>query len=249
MVAVASISITAADVAAAYAAKDLSPVALGDLMLRCRRELGISQQELARRTGITPGTLHHFEAVALMPEPYRGYTDTGKLAFKTARALTALVNDPRFTEIAALFVSRRLSSVYIETVVRMAKLHPKAEVDALVTLAFTRARKQPQDWVGPVVVARRPRVDPRALQAHILALAGEVEAWGIGEHCEIERLPVMAAARVLDQRLHHAVLRAVDAPDDHREAWRPAGTRLAMLLTEELDRRPRNGQISMQATT
>src|SRR3990167_9971230 len=188
MVAVAVIPVTAAGVAAAYAAKDLSPVSLGDLMLRCRRELGISQQELARRSGITPGTLHHYESCALLPEPYRRYADSGKLAFKTARALTALVNDPRFADIATLFTSRRLSSTYIEAVVRMAKLHPKAEVDEVVALAFTRARKQPQDWVGPVVVARRPRVDPRALQAHILALAGEVEAWGIGEHCEIERV-------------------------------------------------------------
>src|SRR3990167_2165797 len=178
MVAVASIPTTPEDVAAAYAAKDLSPVSLGDLMLRCRREQGISQQELARRSGITPGTLHHFEAVALMPEPYRGLTHTGKLAFKTARALTALVNDPRFTEIAALFVSRRLSSTYIEAVARMAKLHPKAEVDEVVALAFTRARKQPSDWVGPVVVARRPRGGPKAVQAPTLALPGGVEAGG-----------------------------------------------------------------------
>ena len=42
MVAVAVIPVTAAGVAAAYAAKDLSPVSLGDLMLRCRREQGIA---------------------------------------------------------------------------------------------------------------------------------------------------------------------------------------------------------------
>ena len=246
MVAVAVIPVTAAGVAAAYAAKDLSPVSLGDLMLRCRRELGISQQELARRSGITPGTLHHFEAVALMPEPYRGLTHTGKLAFKTARALTALVNDPRFTEIAALFTSRRLSSVYIEAVVRMAKLHPKAEAPALVTLAFTRAKMQPRGWVGPVVVVRRTRVDPKALQAHILALAGEIEAWGMQEHCEVERLPVIAAARVLDDRLHRAVLATATA-NGHTEAALGGllGQRRSALLTEEPDRRPRKGQVAM----
>src|SRR3990167_3401362 len=243
MVALA-LPITPADVAIAYAAKDLSPVALGDLMLRCRRELGISQQELARRTGITPGTLHHFEALALMPEPYRGYTDTGKLAFKTARPLTALVSAPRFADIAALFTSRRLSSTYIEVVARMAKLHPKAEVDEVVALAFTRARKQPSDWVGPVVVARRPRVDPKALQAHILALAGEIEAWGMQEHCEVERLPVIGAARILSDRLRHAGLAwttANDAPVAST-GGNGAGNRRLALLLEEPDRRPRNGQ-------
>ena len=67
MVAVTAIPITPADVAAAYAAKDSSPVALGDLMLRCRRELGISQQELARRSGITPGLIHHYKNSPLLP--------------------------------------------------------------------------------------------------------------------------------------------------------------------------------------
>src|SRR3990172_10895441 len=118
MVAIAVIPITPADVAAAYAAKNLSPVSLGDLMLRCRRELGISQQELARRSGITPGTLHHYESCALLPEPYRGYAASGKLGFKESRSLADLdYHDPRFAEIASLFVHGRLSSVYVESVV------------------------------------------------------------------------------------------------------------------------------------
>ena len=89
----------------------------------------------------------------------------------------------------------------------MAKLHPKADVDELVALAFTRARKQPSDWVGPVVVARRPRVDAKALQAHILALAGEIEAWGMQEHCEVDRMPVIGAARCLTDRLARVVFK------------------------------------------
>ena len=87
--------------------------------------------------------------------------------------------------------------------------------------------------------------DNRRLVTQIEALAGEIEAWGMGAHCEVERMPVLAAARLLDQRLHAAVLRAVDAPDDHREPWKPAGTRLAILLGEEPDRRPRKGQKAM----
>jgi len=126
MVAVASIPITPADVAAAYAAKDLSPVVLGDLMLRCRRELGISQQELARRTGITPGTLHHYESCALLPEPYRRYADSGTLAFKEARSLADLNHhDPRFDDIANIFVHGRLSSAYVESVSTKPRATPK----------------------------------------------------------------------------------------------------------------------------
>ena len=73
-----------------------TPVALGDAFLACRRELGISQCELARRTGITAGTVHHHESVALLPEPYRGYAASGKLRFKEARTLADLgVYHPR----------------------------------------------------------------------------------------------------------------------------------------------------------
>src|SRR3990167_7723483 len=119
MVAVASIPIPPADIALAYRAGNLSPVALGDLMLRCRRELGISQQELARRSGITPGIIHHYESCALLPEPYRTYADAGRLTFKEARSLADLdYHDPRFDDIANIFLHGRLSSVYVEPVVR-----------------------------------------------------------------------------------------------------------------------------------
>src|SRR3990167_382201 len=241
MVAVASIPITPADVAAAYRERgDLSPVALGDMMLACRRELGISQQELARRTGITPGVLHQHESVALLPEPYRGYADTGKLTMKEARSLADLGwgreryyrPDPRLPEIAALFTSGRLSSLYAEPVVAAAKANPNADVDELVTLAFKRAKKQPRDWDGPPVVIRRSLVDTKALQAHILALAGEIEAWGMGEHSEVERLPVLAAARVLDDRLHRLALGATTA-NGHAEASKGVGNRRLALLLEE----------------
>src|SRR3990167_8968365 len=143
MVAVA-LTITPAGVAAAYAAKDLSPVSLGDLMLRCRRELGISQQELARRSGITPGTLHHYESCALLPEPYRGYAVNGRLTFKEARSLADLDHhDPRFDDIANIFVHGRLSSAYVESVVHEAKADPSAPGDAIAERALSDAPRKP----------------------------------------------------------------------------------------------------------
>src|SRR3990167_2192522 len=211
MVAVAVIPVTAAGVAAAYAAKDLSPVSLGDLMLRCRRELGISQQELARRSGITPGTLHHYESCALLPEPYRGYAVNGRLTFKEARSLADLNHhDPRFDDIANIFVHGRLSSAYVESVVHEAKADPSAAVDVIVERALSDAPRKPKSWT-PTAKRERRCVDVTNIEAHILALAGEVEAWGIGEHCEVERLPVMAAARILCDRLRHAGLAGTTA--------------------------------------
>ena len=248
---------TPAEIAALYRDRNgTSAVALGDMMLACRRELGISQQELARRTGITPGVLHQYESVALLPEPYRGHADNGRLTMKEARSLADLGwgreryyrPDPRLPEIAALFTSGRLSSMYAEPVVAAAKANPNADVDELVTLAFKRAKKQPRDWDGPPVVIRRSLVDTKVLQAHILALAGEIEAWGMGEHCEVDRMAVLSAARCLTDRLARVVFKTggVRAPANvdslptlaeaavaHAAHGNGAGNRRLALLLEE----------------
>ena len=239
MLAVA-LTITPEDVAAAYRERgDLSPVQLGAMMLRCRRELGLSSQEMARQAGITAGTVHHYTSLLSLPVALQDALADGRLTMKEGRSLVDLCcvldPDPRFAEIADLFVSGRLSSVYAEHVVAVAKHNPKASVDDLIVLAFVRAKTQPRKWDGPVVVARRPRVDPKALQAHILALAGEVEAWGMQERCEVERLPVICAARVLDDRLHRLALvtaTANDAPVASTGGNGVGNRRLALLLEE-----------------
>ena len=257
MVAVAVIPVTAAGVAAAYAAKDLSPISLGDLMLRCRREQGISQQELARRTGITAGTVHHHESVALLPEPYRGYAASGKLRFKEARTLADLgvyhrrdhdraahiEADPRFEEIAALFISGRLSSVWVEKVVRFAKDDRTATVTEIVQRVISKAPRKPRGYVDTSHPPRHIDVSTATVRDHMLALAGEVDAWGMVEHCEVERMPVLAAARLLDDRLHRTVLAAATANGHAAASTGTNGVgnrRLALLLEEP--RRPLEGQ-------
>src|SRR3990167_7161235 len=110
MLAVASIPITPADVAAAYRERgDLSPVQLGAMMLRCRRELGLSSQEMARQAGITAGTVHHYTSLLSLPAALQDALADGRLTMKEGRSLVdlccALEPDPRFDEIADLFVS------------------------------------------------------------------------------------------------------------------------------------------------
>ena len=270
MVAIASI--TPADVACAYRAKDgISPVKLGDMLLACRRELGISQAELARRTNITAGTCHHYESVALLPEPYRGHADTGRLTFKEARALADLgwrvrrsrghpahiEADPRFEEIAALFISRRLSSVWVEKIVRFAKDDPAASVDEIVQRVISKAPRKPRGYVDTSHPPRQPiEASTATVRDHMLALAGEVDAWGLVEHCEVERMPVLAAARLLTDRLARVVFKTggvrapvgVDSlPTLAEVANRNGGhgngvgnRRLALLLEEP--RKPLEGQ-------
>ena len=206
---------TPEEIAAVYRERNgTSAVALGDMMLACRREHRLSQQELARRMKITPGVVHHHESVALLPEPYRGYADSGKLTFKESRSLADLGfargqyfrPDERMHEIVALFTSGRLSSVYVEPIVRIAKAHQAATVDDLVTIMFSKAKTIPKAH-RPPAMRERPAIASETLRAHILGLAGEVEAWGMGEHCEVERMPVVAAARLLTDRLARVVFK------------------------------------------
>ena len=77
--------------------------------------------------------------------------------------------------------------------------------------------------------------DNRRLVTQIEALAGEIEAWGMGEHSEVERLPVLAAARLLDDRLHAAGLATAS---EHARASVGAGNRRLALLLDEDARRP-----------
>src|SRR3990167_2441816 len=164
MVAVASITITPADVAAAYHARDgRSCVALGDMMLACRRALGISQQEMARRSGITPGTLHHHESVA--NSTMRDEVEKGLLTFKEARCLADLgwdrgANfrpDERLPELVALFTSGRLSSVYVERLVSIAKANPDKAVDDLVTILISKSKGIPKTY-RPALLREIPAI-------------------------------------------------------------------------------------------
>src|SRR3990167_7360650 len=231
-----------------------SPVALGDAFLACRRELGISEQELARRTGITPGVIHHHESVTFLPEPYKTHTATGKLRFKEARTLADLgwyhrrnsdraayiETDPRFEEIAALFISDRLSSVWVEKIVGVAHDDPAATVDEIVQRVISKAPRKPRGYVDTSHPPRQPiEASTATVRDHILALAGEVEAWGMAEHCEVERMPVLAAARLLTDRLCRAGLAASTA-NGHAETVGAGNRRLALLLEEP--RKPLAGQ-------
>src|SRR3990167_3301043 len=241
-----------------------SVVALGDAMLACRRELGISQQEFARRTRIPPGTIHHHESVSL--STMRGDVEKGLLTLKEARCLADLgwyrgANfrpDERLPELVALFTSGRLSSVYVERLVSIAKANPNKAVDDLVTILISKAKVIPKAY-RPALLKEIPAITSKALQSRLLSLAGEIEAWGMQERCEVERMPVLSAARCLTDRLARVVFKTggvlapVDAsatPAVATTAKRSVGhgngvgnLRLALLIDEP--RKPLAGQEAM----
>lgn len=203
---------TPEEIAAIYRDRNgTSPIALGNMILDCRREYGLSQQDFGRLAGITPGVVHQYESVTRLPEPLRTEFARGRLCFKEARALADLraskpgrVLDSRTDEITKLFSTGRLSSVWAEKVVAAAKADYSASVDTIVERVLAGVKHKLRNWPG--YTPRRPPVPVAHIQADILRLAGEVDAWGMLEHSEVEILPVLAAARLLDDRLHRFVL-------------------------------------------
>ena len=247
----------------AYREHTLPPLELGRAFTTHRHRHNVSQQELARRIGMTPGVIHHFESLLTLPEPVQADIAAGRLTLKEARCLADLgwyrganfQPDERLPEIVALFTSGRLSSAYVERLVSIAKANPAKSVDELVTILMSKAKVIPKAY-RPALLKKIPAITSKALQSRLLSLAGEVEAWGMQERCEVERMPVLSAARCLTDRLARVVFKTggvrapvgvdslptvAEAAVAHAGANGVGNRRLALLL-EEPDRRPRKGQ-------
>ena len=84
------------------------PMVMAKEFYSYRRSHGITQQELARRTGITPGTIHHYESLIRTLDPRLGRrVDAGDLTFKEARSIADIDGHKRQREIAEPFLSGR----------------------------------------------------------------------------------------------------------------------------------------------
>jgi ParB-like chromosome segregation protein Spo0J len=105
-----------------YHSSLVPPMDLGQAFISYRDKYDITQQELARRTGITPGTIHHYESLIRTLAPgLGGKVNSGELTFKEARSIADIDDHERQLEIAKPFVDGRLSSVHVERIVGRAK--------------------------------------------------------------------------------------------------------------------------------
>ena len=127
------------------------PMELGRAFMRYRDRHTVTQQELARRTGITPGTIHHYESLIRTLDPDLGKkVDSGELTFKEARSIADILGHRRQREIAAPFLDGRLSSVHVERVVGRAKTAPDISIEQLIeeVLNGTRVPDPDRDLHG-----------------------------------------------------------------------------------------------------
>lgn len=194
-----------ADIVAMYRTPKHDPLALGDAFLEYRLKFGVSQQEMARRSGITAGTIHHHESVVRDPT-IREHVAKGQLTFKEGRAFADINRDFRLPELIDLFVSGRLSSVHVERVVYNARRNPQMNVYDIV-VASVRDRKMLARFMVHNGRVKLPRmtVKPDEVERASLSLAGWLDGLRLIEVPEYQRLKLGSALALLAGRVTDTV--------------------------------------------
>jgi len=184
-----------------YRLGSIPPLALGEAFFEYRKANNCTQQNLGRLTGITAGTIHHYESLmVLIPELKEALTG-GRLTFKEARALADLPPH-RQLECAVPFINGQLSSGYVEPLVRLAKEHCHWSIEQLIHEVLPSSSKARKAGTAPAPA--KVRYDGATLieiQAHVVNLAGELEMLGLREVSQIDRMRVGTALRVLRTRM------------------------------------------------
>ncbi len=189
------------------------PMVMAKEFYTYRKSHDITQQELARRTGITPGTIHHYESLIRTLDPRLGKrVDAGDLTFKEARSIADIDGHRRQREIAEPFLSGRLSSVHVERIVGRAKSSPELTIEQLIAEVVEGARR-PDPEPAQQPKAPEPEMHPSTsqpmgittLENTALMLAGELGALPLQVIPEYRRLNLISSLRILDSRLSTAL--------------------------------------------
>jgi len=182
---------------------------LGRAFMEYRDTHEVTQQELARRTGITPGTIHHYESLIRTLDPALGErVNSGELTFKEARSIADIENHVRQREIAQPFIEGRLSSVHVERIVGRAKTSATLSIEDIIDEVVNGKRtpeREPEP--APVIQPAIPvEADTALIENAILRIAGELDAMQLQVIPEYRRLKLISSLRILDSRLKSALL-------------------------------------------
>tara|TARA_Y100001934_G_C12385033_1_gene795079 strand:- start:10410 stop:11228 length:819 start_codon:yes stop_codon:yes gene_type:complete len=184
------------------------PMQLGRAFMEYRDSHEITQQELARRTGITPGTIHHYESLIRTLDPGLGdKVDSGELTFKEARSIADIEDHVRQREIAKPFIDGRLSSVHVERIVGRAKNSTAMSIEDIIDEVVNGKRapeREPEPT--PVIQPAMPvEADTALIENAVLKIAGELDVMQLQVIPEYRRLKLISSLRILDSRLKSAL--------------------------------------------
>ena len=217
-----------------YFSSLLPPIKMAESFIRYRERYHVTQQELARRTGITAGTVHHYESLRKTLSPkLQENVDRGELTFKEARCIADIDGNHRQEELAQPFIDSRLSSVHVEELISKAKASPQTPSAELISEYVVDEPKvevvrQPEATTGAVVNGHR-RIhgsrlngsyddDLEGMQEDAFLLAGSLEKLASADIPEYRRLRLVSTLRILSSRLNIAL--------DHLNRYKKNGATL-----------------------
>ena len=196
----------ALDLRLLYQGSETCPITLGERFLEFRKGFSITQQELAKKTGITPGTIHHYESLIKTLAPsLKTHVKNKELTFKEARSIADIDDYDRQLKLAKPFLNGELSSVHVEKIVSLAKKHPASEVKVIIE-SVTKGKQ--------IVEERKPEpekkivedtVDFNSIDARILKLSAEIDLIQSEEIPEFKRLKLISSLRILQSRTQLAL--------------------------------------------
>lgn len=200
-----------------YYSSLLPPMKMAKAFINFRKKYGISQQELARRTRITAGTIHHYESLLKTLAPkLRKHVDNGDLTFKEARGIADIDGHNRQVEMAQPFIDGRLSSVYVESLVSRAKSDSEVKVEELVREAIGDQADDTQDEfqvaddslngaINLEDLEQQDGSDLDLLQDAAFRIAGRLERLAGTDIPEYRRLRLISTLRILSTRVEAAL--------------------------------------------
>jgi len=191
-----------------YQSSDICPINLGEEFLAFRETFSVTQQELAKKTGITPGTIHHYESLIKTLAPsLKKHVKEKNLTFKEARSIADIEDHEKQFELAKPFLEGILSSVHVEKIVSLAKKYPKVEVNMIIE-SVTKGKPIVEkalevDKVDNKIEANS--IDFNTIESRVLDLSTEIDLIQSEEIPEFKRLKLISSLRILQSRTQLAL--------------------------------------------
>ena len=191
-----------------YQSSDICPINLGEEFLSFREKFSVTQQELAKKTGITPGTIHHYESLIKTLAPsLKEHVKEKNLTFKEARSIADIEDHEKQFELAKPFLEGILSSVHVEKIVSLAKKHPKVEVKLIIE-SVTKGKP----IVEKVDTEEKENneteansIDFNTIESRILDISTEIDLIQSEQIPEFKRLKLISSLRILQSRTQLAL--------------------------------------------
>ncbi len=198
----------ALDLRLLYQSSDICPINLGEEFLSFRENFSVTQQELAKKTGITPGTIHHYESLIKTLAPsLKEHVKEKNLTFKEARSIADIEDHEKQFELARPFLKGILSSVHVEKIVSLAKKHPKVEVKIIiesVTKGKPIVEKMSENEKEDNQIEANS-IDFDTIESRVLDLSTEIDLIQSEEIPEFKRLKLISSLRILQSRTQLAL--------------------------------------------